>query len=697
MFRGSFVASFALAALFALVTQEASAWGSGGGIPTCCKEAPLFDFYCDLNEDVQGIPGLENDQFQILSTPSNASPDDEPTLIVGGTPENPGATRCVEVPHDTCGGPGQPECSLALAADDFPVGVFLWSQETDPAFSDGGLNYSEEPDPCPAAADEDCTRQWSVVAERGATLLFTVRLSLDLVNSDDVFWAYCEDFLKDEFGPPPVSPDDPYDRGDAFSSAIDQCVARIGFPEDTRNINELLRRFAAGEPINSDFGDGATWDRGEAIRFATQTANEEEVPIGFDIRTYNNTDFDSALPVVSFFEGDETQPTLSDADIVATVPLETQTQPNINVTNTSPTANLPFAVLGCIDLTFDEMGAPIDTSSAPHFCGANGPCFKVNGQVVRYDPIFTLDNTEQSDTFCDVPLDPPPGGGIALAVDLNLQVVRDDFINAITPCLQDGPATIRIRFPLVDENGDSSDRLGESEEIVNLTHCGSIEAPTTSGDGPTDNDLEAYDGEEIVDPPLDLGVSGMFIGTNLTYSATGLPCGLSIDPNTGVFSTIGCDSSPSSPGLGYAASQGGENGEYMIIVCAENRGGSDCASGTPIVLTVENVPPDDLPVIASPQFVKSGDEVNLPSCETNDGEPDGDDLTYSYTGDELPKGLTFNADTCEFSGTVARNPCGGGNIQSCDRIGEVGVDDGQTAPPAELPPKIEIIWKASKN
>ena len=132
----------------------------------------------------------------------------------------------------------------------------------------------------------------------------------------------------------------------------------------------------------------------------------------------------------------------------------------------------------------------------------------------------------------------------------------------------------------------------------------------------------------------------------LTYSATGLPAGLILNPLTGqIFGTID-----------HSASQGGAAGVYSVVITAsDGKGGSVSETFTYIVT-------NSAPIIATPegaQIAKDGDIINLNITPNfKDGATDTDTLTYSSTG--LPSGLTLNTTTGIISGTLDKAASQGG-------------------------------------
>lgn len=120
-------------------------------------------------------------------------------------------------------------------------------------------------------------------------------------------------------------------------------------------------------------------------------------------------------------------------------------------------------------------------------------------------------------------------------------------------------------------------------------------------------------------------------GKTLTYSATGLPAGLSINTTTGVIAgTIGTGASASSP--------------YTVTVRATNGTQQDSATFTWVV----NPPAPTITVPATQLHangsVISGVTVTATGSGTNP-------ITFSATG--LPPGLTINSTTGVISGTIA--------------------------------------------
>lgn len=121
-------------------------------------------------------------------------------------------------------------------------------------------------------------------------------------------------------------------------------------------------------------------------------------------------------------------------------------------------------------------------------------------------------------------------------------------------------------------------------------------------------------------------------GDNITYSATGLPNGLSLNPQTGEIT----------------GTLQGPQGVYSITVTATDDGSpvlSDLATFSWTVTSPPNQAPDLAEISDQSNF--QGDSVTLVASAT---DPEGDGITYSATG--LPGGLSIDPVSGEISGEV---------------------------------------------
>src|SRR5262249_1213734 len=136
-------------------------------------------------------------------------------------------------------------------------------------------------------------------------------------------------------------------------------------------------------------------------------------------------------------------------------------------------------------------------------------------------------------------------------------------------------------------------------------------------------------------------------GDSLTYSATGLPQGLTINSGTGEISgTLGGQSA----------------GTYTVKVTASDGVNSDSATFGWVVadVTTPHAPPP------ANQDSRAGDTISGVSASATDS--DGDTLTFSASN--LPSGLSIDSNTGAISGTIAAQTQGTFTVQ-------VSVSDGQ--------------------
>ena len=133
----------------------------------------------------------------------------------------------------------------------------------------------------------------------------------------------------------------------------------------------------------------------------------------------------------------------------------------------------------------------------------------------------------------------------------------------------------------------------------------------------------------------------------LSWSASGLPAGLSINTNTGLISgTLDYD----------------DAGSYSVHVSATDGALAGTASFT---WTIAN---NRAPTVTSPgnQNDAEGDAVSL---QISGSDPDGDALSWSASG--LPAGLSINTNTGLISGTLAYDSAGAHSVQVSATDGEL--------------------------
>jgi hypothetical protein len=123
-------------------------------------------------------------------------------------------------------------------------------------------------------------------------------------------------------------------------------------------------------------------------------------------------------------------------------------------------------------------------------------------------------------------------------------------------------------------------------------------------------------------------------GDTLTWSATGLPAGLAIDPGSGLISGT----------IGYSAATGSP---YTVTIDVIDDGTSVLGDSVVVQWTIVEV--NRPPVVTTPsdRTDAEGDTVSLAVPAS---DPDGDGLTYQAFG--LPAGLSIDPVTGQISGTI---------------------------------------------
>ncbi len=169
-----------------------------------------------------------------------------------------------------------------------------------------------------------------------------------------------------------------------------------------------------------------------------------------------------------------------------------------------------------------------------------------------------------------------------------------------------GPGQTRqteITYGITDSDG------GTSSATVVVTVTGANDAPTSTVIGAQ----SSVDSSAVT---LDIGPNFADVdGHDLTFTATGLPPGLSIDPDTGVIS-------------GTVENDASVGGPYSVTVTADD-GFGGTASET-FVWTVTNPPP-----VAQNDDVTTGENTQVSGSVLDangngpDSDPDGDDLSVS--------------------------------------------------------------------
>ena len=232
---------------------------------------------------------------------------------------------------------------------------------------------------------------------------------------------------------------------------------------------------------------------------------------------------------------------------------------------------------------------------------------------------ITLTEINGTPITVGTPIELPSGALLTLAADGSLTYLPAEDFN--------GPDS----FNYTIDDGQGGTDVAQVSLNVTPVNDAPIVTPAIAGEPalPARNSL---DGETIV--PVD--VSGPFSdidGDELSFTATGLPEGLVIDPETGVIT-------------GTLPPGASANGPYNVTITASDPDGESVS--TEFVWTVENVAPIVAVELPNVSFDDASD-VSLPIA-ANFEDPDGDDLTYTAIG--LPEGLMIDPETGLITGTI---------------------------------------------
>jgi len=243
----------------------------------------------------------------------------------------------------------------------------------------------------------------------------------------------------------------------------------------------------------------------------------------------------------------------------------------------------------------------------------DGPIDITEDEALVLD-VLGNDNDPDGDPLTITEIDGHPivvGGSVTLPSGSTVTLNPDGTLEYGPAPNLNGPDT--FTYTITDADG-ASDTASVDVNILPVN-----DTPETDASLP---DQLSEDGETIT--PID--VSGDFSdidGDPLTFTVTGLPPGLSIDPDTGIVS-------------GTLEPGASADGPYTVVVTATDPDGDSIS--TDFVWEVENVPPIVTQPIG-PQSGVDGQPVTIPTADSFD-DPDGDILTFTATG--LPEGLSID-------------------------------------------------------
>lgn len=171
---------------------------------------------------------------------------------------------------------------------------------------------------------------------------------------------------------------------------------------------------------------------------------------------------------------------------------------------------------------------------------------------------------------------------------------------------------------------------GTDTATVNLEVTPVNDVPVVTPATPGEPALPAQSNDDGDTPSVDVSRPFSDVdGDPLTFTATGLPTGLTIDPVTGVIS-------------GTLPAGTSADGPFAVTVTATDSDGETVS--TDFVWSVGNVAPEVVTPLPSVSFHDAAD-VSLPTAGSFT-DPDGDDVTYTATG------LTIDVTTGIISGTI---------------------------------------------
>jgi large repetitive protein len=311
-------------------------------------------------------------------------------------------------------------------------------------------------------------------------------------------------------------------------------------------------------------------------------------------------DLDSSavsVPVAAAFSDVDTSDVLSFA--ATGLPAGLVIDPATGVISGTLAANASVTNGGIYTVTVtatDTSGAPVSTiftwtisNTAPN---AVDDTARTSEDTPVTIAVLTNDTDPQSDPLTVVSATSPNG----------TVVINGDGTITFTPNPDfNGTATINYLIT------DSKNTFSTATVTVTVTPVN--DAPVAPVPFP---DQTGVDGQVAVNLPLGSLFSDIDAGDSLTFSATGLPAGLTINPVTGAITGT----------IDRSASQVG-GGVYQVVVTATDSGG--LSADRSFLYTVSNPPP----VAANDSATTNEDTPVTISVLANDSDPDGDPLTVT--------------------------------------------------------------------
>jgi VCBS repeat-containing protein len=216
--------------------------------------------------------------------------------------------------------------------------------------------------------------------------------------------------------------------------------------------------------------------------------------------------------------------------------------------------------------------------------------------------VATNDSDPDGDELTFTQLSDPSNGSVAMNPDGSF---------TYTPGL-DFSGTVSFEYQATDADGVSTSAV-VTIDVIEVNDDPVLDTPIPDQ---SDSDTDV----------IDLDISGHFSDdiSGLTFTATGLPPGLSMDPSGQITGTL--DSS---------ASVGGPYSVDVLVVDADGSSVTD-----QFIWNVDN----PAPMANSDTFTTGEDATLSASVTANDSDPDNDSVTYNVVTDPLRGSLTLNSD-----------------------------------------------------
>ncbi|GAA0477594.1 hypothetical protein GCM10009096_19360 [Parasphingorhabdus litoris] len=220
---------------------------------------------------------------------------------------------------------------------------------------------------------------------------------------------------------------------------------------------------------------------------------------------------------------------------------------------------------------------------------------------------------------------------------------------------------------------------GTDTAVFNMTVVAVNDGPQPVGTLPPQVNVDA-------DAGVSVATAGGFTdidGPTISYSATGLPPGLSINSTTGEITGT----------IDNSASQGGTNGVYTVTITATD------FQGTPATQTFSWTVTNPGPTAANDSASTNEDTAVTVDVLSNDNDPDGDDLTVTTASANNgtvvinPNGTITYTPNADFNGTdtityTISDGEGGTSTATVD-VTVAAVNDAPT-PVGSLPPQVNV-------